>query len=102
MRSMWTYPEDRYYYAWYDGDPEDVQPSDGDLKSIIVNRLRDNRYTKDEEFRVDVMRGVVILTGDVTSARAKRAAGDDSWDTPGVTDVSNQLDVTATRSTGDG
>jgi hypothetical protein len=36
----------------------------------------------------------VILNGAVSSSRAKRAAGDDAWDTPGVTDVSNQLQVT--------
>ena len=40
MRSMWTYPEDRYYYGWYD-DPENLQPADGDLRSIIVDRLHD-------------------------------------------------------------
>ncbi len=40
---------------------------------------------------VDVKRDVVILTGTVSTSRAKRAAGDDSWDTPGVVDVSNQL-----------
>jgi hypothetical protein len=29
--------------------------------------------------------------------RAKRAAGDDAWDTPGVVDVSNQLHITPTQ-----
>jgi len=38
---------------------------------------------------------VVILTGEVSSAVAKRAAGDDCWDTVGVVDVSNQLIVVA-------
>ncbi len=36
---------------------------------------------------------VVVLGGRVGSALAKRAAGDDAWDTPGVVDVSNQLVV---------
>jgi osmotically-inducible protein OsmY len=36
---------------------------------------------------------VVVLTGDVSAVLAKRAAGDDCWDTPGVVDVSNQLRV---------
>ena len=40
---------------------------------------------------------VVILTGDVSSTLAKRAAGDDAWDTPGVVDVSNQLQVVVRR-----
>ena len=42
---------------------------------------------------VDVKRKVVILTGAVSTSRAKRAAGDDAWDTSGVVDVSNQLQV---------
>ena len=36
---------------------------------------------------------VVILGGEVDSTLAKRAAGDDAWDTPGVVDVSNQLTI---------
>jgi osmotically-inducible protein OsmY len=38
---------------------------------------------------------VVILGGQAPSSIAKRVAGDDAWDTPGVVDVSNQLEVVA-------
>ncbi|MGH9263584.1 MAG: BON domain-containing protein [Acidimicrobiales bacterium] len=86
----WTYPDERYYYGWYDRQPV---RTDGDIKSIIVDRLRDNHCTKDDDITVDVKRDVVILTGEVSSPRAKRAAGDDAWDTVGVVDVSNQLHV---------
>ena len=89
----WIYPADRYYYRWYD-EPVDPRPmTDGDIKSVVVNRLRENPWTKDDDIRVDVKRNVVILTGDISSARAKRAAGDDAWDTEGVVDVSNQLQL---------
>lgn len=87
----WTYPDERYYYGWYDTEPV---RTDGDIKAIVVERLRDNPCTKDDDITVDVERDVVILTGDVSSPRAKRAAGDDAWDTRGVVDVSNQLRVT--------
>ena len=50
-------------------------------------------HTKDHTLAVNVQSGVVVLTGDVSTALAKRAAGDDCWDTPGVVDVSNQLKV---------
>ncbi len=40
---------------------------------------------------------VVILTGEVSSARAERAAGDDGRDSPGVSGVSNQRSI-ASRS----
>jgi osmotically-inducible protein OsmY len=86
----WQYPSDRYYYGWY-GDQAEVEPSDGDMKSQVVDRLRENPHTKEHELQVDVKKGVVILTGEVSSAVAKRAAGDDCWDTAGVIDVSNQL-----------
>jgi CBS domain-containing protein len=90
---MWQYPDGRYYYDWYNQTPYDTPPTDGEIKAIVVERLRDNIYTKDCKLRVDVKRGVVILSGDVPSTLAKRAAGDDAWDTPGVVDVSNQLMV---------
>lgn len=90
---MWMYPAERYYYPWYDQIPP--TPTDGEIKSIVVDRLRENRYTKDEVLKVDVDQGVVILGGTVRSSLAKRSAGDDVWDTPGVVDVSNQLVVSA-------
>src|SRR5688572_23743473 len=90
---MWEYPAMRYYYDWYTDLPP-RQPSDADVKSLVVARLRDNPLTAPDTIRVDVKRGVVILSGEVHSIPAKRAAGDDSWDTPGVVDVSNQLLVT--------
>ncbi len=87
----WQYPFNRYYYPWYDAPVIDPTPTDYEIKSTIVDRLRQNPHTKDASIRVDVEEGVVILTGEVSSARAKRAAGDDAWDCPGVSDVSNQL-----------
>lgn len=89
--SFWTYPADRYYYGWYDAVPP--APTDGDIKAIVVDRLRDNPLTKDFDIKVDVKQSVVVLGGDVASTLAKRAAGDDAWDAPGVVDVSNQLRV---------
>jgi CBS domain-containing protein len=91
----WIYPDLRYYYDWYEVPPPTMppKPTDGWIKSAVVDQLRVNPFTKDEELRVDVKRGVVILQGAVGSRLAKRAAGDDAWDTPGVTDVSNQLEV---------
>ena len=91
--AIWTYPSDRYYYGWYDAPP--VPPTDGDIKSMVVDRLRENPFTKPFDLKVDVKQGVVVLGGDVGTTIAKRAAGDDAWDTPGVVDVSNQLVVTS-------
>lgn len=95
---MWMYPEERYYYGWYDGLPE-FKPTDGDIKATVVERLRENPRTLDDDLTVDVKKHVVILTGEVSSPVAKRAAGDDAWDTAGVVDVSNQLVVAGRRDT---
>lgn len=94
MFPPWAYPTDRYYYDWYGPDSIPPQkPTDGEIKSMVVDQLRTNMRTKEDDITVDVKRNVVILTGDVSSTLAKRAAGDDAWDTPGVVDVSNQLRV---------
>jgi len=92
----WTYPDDRYYYGWY-GQQWRGQPTDGEIKAMVVDRLRVNPRTTNDHLTVDVKRNVVILTGDVSSSLAKRAAGDDAWDTPGVVEVSNQLQVAGSR-----
>jgi osmotically-inducible protein OsmY len=95
-QSLGQSPSERYYYTWYTGRPEITPPdpqSDGQIKSEVVDRLRRNVHTRDHTLVVDVQTGVVVLTGDVSAVLAKRAAGDDCWDTPGVVDVSNQLRV---------
>lgn len=90
----WVYPTDRYYYGWYDDVPP-PPPSDHEIKSV-VDRLRENPRTADDDIKVEVTEAVVVLTGTVSSTVAKRAAGDDAWDTAGVDDVSNQIQVAKT------
>lgn len=89
----WTYPMERYYYRWWDEQPPTEPESDGDIKSMVVDQLKTSANTADEDIQVDVKQKVVILGGQVSSWLAKRSAGDDAWDTPGVADVSNQLEV---------
>jgi osmotically-inducible protein OsmY len=86
------YPTDRYYYGWW-GNPFRTEPTDGQIKSQLVDQLRGNPHTKDCDLKVDVKQGVVILGGEAPSWLAKRAAGDDAWDTEGVVDVSNQIEI---------
>jgi osmotically-inducible protein OsmY len=92
MMSPWAYPENRYYYEWYADDSTDER-SDSDIKQDFLNQIRTGPYEAQYDIEVDVTKGVVILTGTATTTLAKRAAGDDAWDTRGVTDVSNQIQV---------
>jgi osmotically-inducible protein OsmY len=94
MMSPWAYPENRYYYEWYDADEDASERSDGEIKHDVLDQIRTGPYADQYEIDVDVKKGVVILTGTAATTVAKRAAGDDAWDTRGVTDVSNQIQVT--------
>jgi osmotically-inducible protein OsmY len=91
----WITRTGRVYYRWQD-QPSDELPSDRELKTVLVGRLRENILTQDARIRVEVDDRVVVLGGEVDSPIAKRVAGDDAWDTPGVVDVSNQLVVSGT------
>lgn len=95
MMSPWAYPENRYYYEWY-GDERTDERSDGEIKQDLLDQIRTGPYADQYDIEVDVKKGVVILTGTAMTTVAKRAAGDDAWDTRGVTDVSNQIQVKST------
>ena len=88
----WINRKDRTTYSWSDV-PTDALPSDREMKSVLVHRLKENPYTEDAEIKVDVDHRVIVLGGEVETPIAKRVAGDDAWDIPGVMDVSNQLVV---------
>jgi osmotically-inducible protein OsmY len=88
----WITRTGRVYYGWQDV-PSDELPSDRQLKTVLIGRLRENILTQDARIRVEVDHRTVVLDGEVDSPIAKRVAGDDAWDTPGVVDVSNQLVV---------
>jgi osmotically-inducible protein OsmY len=100
MMSPWAYPENRYYYEWYDADEDATDRSDGEIKHDVLDQIRTGPYADQYDIGVDVKKGVVILTGTASTTVAKRAAGDDAWDTRGVTDVSNQIQVTREAAVG--
>jgi osmotically-inducible protein OsmY len=77
-------------YEWF-GLGWGRRPNDRELRAFLLDRLRENPLTRQEEIRVRVERGVVTLEGDVSSALARHAADDDAWATPGVVDVENHL-----------
>jgi osmotically-inducible protein OsmY len=95
MMSPWAYPENRYYYEWYEEEPSDER-SDMEIKQDLLDQIRSGPYAEQYDIDVDVKKGVVILTGTAATTVAKRVAGDDAWDTRGVTDVSNQIQVRST------
>jgi osmotically-inducible protein OsmY len=88
----WTMQRDRYYYR-ADDLPADELPTDRELKTTVVHRLRENPYTQDARIKVSVADGVVRLGGRVPTPEAKAIAADDAWSVPGVFDVANGLEI---------
>jgi osmotically-inducible protein OsmY len=68
-------------------------PSDREVRSTVVHRLRENPYTDDCRIKVTVDDGMVGLQGRVHVPEAKEAAADDAWAVPGVFEVHNELVV---------
>jgi osmotically-inducible protein OsmY len=77
-------------YSWL-GVSLTGQPSDGEIRALLVDRLREDPLTRTEDIRVEVLDAVVTMSGEVSSSVARRAADDDAWATPGVSDVNNHL-----------
>lgn len=73
----------------------EVVPSDRELKSTIVSRLRENPYTEDARIKVAVHDGVVRLDGRVPTPAAKAIAVEDVETVPGVADIDSELVVAA-------
>jgi osmotically-inducible protein OsmY len=68
-------------------------PTDREVRSTVVHRLRENPYTDDCRIKVTVDDGVVGLDGRVHTPDAKVAAAEDAWAVPGVFEVDNHLVV---------
>ncbi len=77
--------------------PDQPRRRDAEIRDELRNRLiadtRIGLIDDTDRITIDVRNGVATLTGSVESEMAKRAAGDDSWDVPGVIDVYNNLRI---------
>ena len=78
-----------------------VSPSadrtDEEIATDVINTLRYDKRVDLNGIAVQVAGGVVTLSGAVRSAVERRAAEEDSWYTPGVVAVANQLDVSPSK-----
>lgn len=68
-------------------------PTDREVRSTVVHRLRENPYTQDSRIKVTVSDGVVELDGQVADPAARETAAEDAWVVPGVFEVHNELVV---------
>ncbi|SRR5579884_362478 len=74
--------------------PAPVVRSDENLQSSIYDALDDDpAIPADIDISVNVNDGRATLQGRVPNKQVKRAAGHDAWNTPGIRDVYNELNV---------
>ncbi len=70
-------------------------PTDEEVMQMIYDVIdADPAVPYASGVNVDVVDGVVTLTGTVPNKRVKHAVGDDAWWVPGAWDINNNLEVT--------
>ena len=62
------------------------------LHSMLEERLRHNPWLTTAEVTMNLLDGVVVLRGRVSSVEAQRALSEAAWTLPGIRDVSNQVE----------
>jgi len=67
--------------------------TDAQIKEDVEYQLRADNRVSSYDVNVVVDNGVVTLTGEVSSRRAKNAASDNAWKVPGVVNVTNNLSI---------
>lgn len=75
--------------------------ADDEIATDIVTALRYDKRVDLNGIAVQVASGVVTLAGAVGTPLGRRAAEEDTWYTPGVVAVVNQLEVTPTKTVPD-
>ncbi|HZU11916.1 MAG TPA: BON domain-containing protein [Chloroflexota bacterium] len=90
-----------YWPGWGYGQPNFRQPqyhlSDQQIEQQISDALDSHPVTANADIDVAVQDHAVTLTGRVKGRQAKMLAEDIAWNSPGVDDVHNQVQVTGRR-----
>jgi osmotically-inducible protein OsmY len=74
-------------------DDSVVHAFDTKLETRLVDRLELDSFLRDRDIRIQVVDGVVGLTGEVWTPLEKERAGDLMRHVTGVIDVANHLDI---------
>jgi osmotically-inducible protein OsmY len=74
-------------------DDSVVHAFDTRLETRLVDRLELDYFLRDRDIRIDVVDGVVDLSGEVWTPLEKQRAGDLVRHVTGVIDVANHLDI---------
>ncbi|HBG82066.1 TPA: transporter [candidate division CPR2 bacterium] len=89
---------DQRYYLYFYGPyfSRLTQPDildDEEVDTLVRDILFWDSWVDSGKVDIIVKEGIVTLKGTVQNQLEKRAAGDDAWDTPGVRDVMNEIEI---------
>jgi osmotically-inducible protein OsmY len=87
-------PPDDNDGSWPDNAWMSGRSADEWLAERTARALRTDPLVRGTRLEILVQNGVIILSGELSSAGAREAAGRRAWTVPGVVDVCNRLTVT--------
>lgn len=100
-------PSEDYYSGYYWGNEPydsshitDARKSDDELKKNVIENLQKNDKIDHSYIDVYVKSSAVTLKGSVKTYKESGLAGQAAWDTPGVSEVLNDLQVTEPETVG--
>ncbi len=96
-----------YYSGYYWGNEPydsshitDGRKSDDELKKNVIENLRKNEKIDHAHIDVYVKNAAVTLKGSVKTYEESSLVGQTAWDTPGISEVLNDLQVTEPETAG--
>jgi osmotically-inducible protein OsmY len=98
--------EDSYSGYYWGNEPYDSsllpggRKSDEELKNTVQENLRKNNMINSKQIDVFVNASAVTLRGQVKTYEERRLAGQEAWNTSGVVEVLNELEVTEPETAG--
>ncbi len=67
--------------------------SNEEIKNDIIDSLSRDSRLKSQNIKFEISNGLVVLTGNVQSYKAREAVESDVWKVTGVTAIDNRLDI---------
>ena len=91
-----------YYWGIHPYDSYDLpgRKSNNELKDSIVDRLSEKNMLDSNSITISTGNGAVVITGSVKTYAERRSIAQEVWNTSGVVEVLNNLEVTQPETAG--
>lgn len=93
-----------YYWGAHPYESHELpgRKSDNELRDSIVSRLKTKNMLDSNSITIFTDNGAVIISGSVETYAERRSIGREIWNTSGVVEVLNNLEVTKPETAGPG